>query len=106
MSRIVDGLPDFHYGRMDVKFENLAALEAGQNLEIVEINGASAESIHIWDKRARLLDAWRTLMWQYRTLFALGNVQRALGHRSPGLAKLIHHWRLERKLTRHYPLTD
>ena len=103
---VMQGLPEFHYGRLDVKFASIEALRAGRSLEVVEINGASAESIHIWDRNAKLGDAWRTLMWQYRTLFELGAEQRKRGYKAPGLLKLLQHYRLERRLTRHYPLTD
>lgn len=106
IAEVMQGLPEFHYGRLDVKFASLEALRAGRSLEVVEINGASAESIHIWDRNAKLGEAWRTLMWQYRTLFELGAEQRKRGYRAPSLLKLLHHYRLERRLTRHYPLTD
>lgn len=76
-------LPDFYYGRFDVKFSDIDALRAGNSLEIVEINGASAESIHIWDKNARLLEAIRTLMWQCRTLFTIGAYHRQQGLTPP-----------------------
>lgn len=106
VTALMDGLPEFHYGRLDVKFPHPAALQAGRGLEIVEINGASAESIHIWDRDARLFTAWATLLWQYRTLFRLGAAQRRRGHRPPGPVALWRHWRRERRLSRAYPDTD
>ncbi len=106
INEIMQGLPEFYYGRMDVKFSNLEDLKQGKNLQIVEINGASAESIHIWDKNASLPSAIKTLMWQYRTLFQIGAVNRKRGYKTPGLKKVISLWRKERKLVKHYPLTD
>ncbi|MEX1057184.1 MAG: D-alanine--D-alanine ligase [Natronospirillum sp.] len=103
--QIMSDLPDFYYGRLDVKFADIESLRAGTSLEIVEINGASAESIHIWDKNARLFEAIKTLLWQYRTLFEIGAYHRKQGLRPPGLRQLIRHWRLERRLTRSYPDT-
>lgn len=106
INRIMVDLPDFYYGRLDVKFKDLEALQAGESLEIVEINGASSESIHIWDKDARLRDAIKTLLWQYRTLFQIGAYLRQQGHTTPGIRSLLSHWLLERRLTRFYPETD
>lgn len=106
LNRVMSGLPNFHYGRLDVKFKDIESLHAGETLEIVEINGASSESIHIWDKDAHLLDAIRTLLWQYRTLFRIGHWQRRQGLKTPGLKVFIQHWLRERALTRVYPETD
>jgi len=106
INAIMLDLPEFYYGRLDVKFRDIASLQQGQHLEIVEINGASSESIQIWDRHARLGDAIRTLMWQYRTLFQIGDYQRRQGHRTPGITALIRHWLMERRLTRQYPETD
>lgn len=106
INRIMADLPEFYYGRLDVKFKDLKALQAGHSLEIVEINGASSESIQIWDKNARLRDAIRTLLWQYRTLFKIGAYLRQQGHATPGIKSLLSHWLLERRLTRFYPETD
>jgi len=106
INRIMRDLPEFYYGRLDVKFKDLESLQQGQHLEIVEINGASSESIQIWDRHAQLGDAMRTLMWQYRTLFQIGDYQRRQGRRTPGITALIRHWLMERRLTRLYPETD
>jgi ferredoxin len=106
INRIMADLPEFYYGRLDVKFKDRASLQAGETLEIVEINGASSESIHIWDKNARLLDAIGTLLWQYRTLFQIGAFHRQQGRRTPGIKALLSHWLMEHRLTRFYPETD
>ena len=106
INSIMDGLPDFYYGRLDVKFSSLEALKKGKTIEIIEINGASAESIHIWDKNSTFITAIKTLLWQYQSLFKLGAHQRSLGHKPPGLKKLFKHWRIEKSLAKHYPNTD
>lgn len=103
---LMRGLPDFHYGRLDVKFADLETLAAGETLEVIEINGASSEAIHIWDKSTRFIDAIRTLLWQYRTLFRIGHAIRHRGIAPPGLSQLIKAWRREKRLTAYYPETD
>ncbi len=103
---IMSDIPDFYYGRLDVKYADLDALKTGKNLEIVEINGASAEFIHIWDKDAKFTEALRALMWQYRTLFRIGAYHRTHGKKPPSLRAFLKGWHLERTLTKHYPLTD
>jgi hypothetical protein len=99
-------LPEFHYGRMDVKYKDLASLKRGEHLEIVEINGASSESIHIWDKDAKLLDAFKTLLWQYKTLFEIGAQVRKSGEKPPSIGVLLKAWRHEKQLSAAYPEND
>ncbi len=106
INKIMQGLPEFYYGRLDVKFSDIASLQAGKNLEIVEINGASAESIHIWDKDASLRDAIKTLLWQYKTLFQIGSMNRKRGYKPPEIKTILKLWQKERRLTKCYPNTD
>ena len=85
LSRAIDVLmmkqPQFHYGRLDLKFKNLEALMAGEHFDIVEINGVSSEATHIWDARTPLREVFATLFGQYRTLFAYGALIRR--HQKP-----------------------
>lgn len=99
-------VPGFHFGRLDVKYRDRAALRAGAELEIIEINGVSSEAIHIWDRRTSLREALTTLLWQCRTLFAFGAMQRARGHRPPPPSSLLRAWLRERRLSRFHPETD
>ncbi|MCY4015611.1 MAG: D-alanine--D-alanine ligase [Gammaproteobacteria bacterium] len=106
LDRIFDDIPGFYYGRLDVKFRDVDSLRAGRGLQIVEINGASSESIHIWDRRTGLLDAVKTLLRQYQTLFRLGLANRKRGSEPPGLWPLYKAWRHELQLVKQYPAND
>lgn len=106
IDQIMQGIPDFYYGRLDVKYRDMESLKKGETLEVVEINGASAESIHIWDKDAKFMEAIRALMWQYRTLFRLGAWHRDHGGTPPTIKQFLDGWLTERRLSRQYPLTD
>ena len=106
LDRIFEDIPGFHYGRLDIKFRDLESLQAGTGFEIIEINGASSESINIWDRNARLGQAIKTLLQQYSTLFKLGAANRELGHKTPGLIALLKAWRHESRLVKQYPKND
>jgi hypothetical protein len=103
---IFDDIPGFHYGRLDIKFRDLESLQSGENFAIIEINGASSEAIHIWDRNSSLAEAMTTLLGQYRTLFRLGHANRRLGHQPPGLRALWDAWRCESRLVKQYPAND
>jgi hypothetical protein len=106
LDKIFEDIPGFHYGRLDIKFRDIDSLCAGRDLQIIEINGASSESINIWDRNARLLAAQATLLQQYRTLFKLGDANRRRGHKTPGIKALYTAWRHEQKLIKQYPQND
>ncbi len=103
---IMDDLPNFYYGRLDVKYADLESLQQGETLEIVEINAASSESTQIWDRNTTFLTAIKTLLWQYRTLFNLGAFHRKNGRTPPSLKTFLYHWRIEKELGQYYPFTD
>ena len=96
LSKKIDGImqdfPDFHYGRLDVKFNNIDDLQKGENFCIIEVNGVSSEKTHIWDSRTTLREAFATLFEQYGTLYKMGNEMRRLGKRPPSAKKLIRAW--------------
>jgi hypothetical protein len=103
---IAQALPEFHFGRFDVRFEDFSAVQRGEGFTILEINGAGAESTHIWDRHTSLLRAWRDLMRQYRWLFEIGAANRARGFKPMRLAQFMGDYRREKALTPKYPATD
>lgn len=103
---IAQRLPEFHFGRFDVRFEDFADVQAGRGFAIVEINGAGAESTHIWDRSTGLVQAWRALMRQYRWLFEIGHANRARGVKPMKLGQFVRDYRREKYLTPLYPATD
>ncbi|HLN95752.1 MAG TPA: hypothetical protein VK183_08950 [Flavobacterium sp.] len=54
----VDG---FYFGRMDLMYHSLEALQKGRQFQLVELNGAGSEPTHIYDPRHSLFFAWKEL---------------------------------------------
>jgi hypothetical protein len=103
---IAQRLPEFHFGRFDVRFADFAQVQRGTGFTIVEINGAGAESTHIWDRSTGLLQAWRDLMRQYRWLFEIGAANRQRGFPVMRWAAFVRDYKREKYLTPLYPPTD
>ncbi|WP_438461838.1 D-alanine--D-alanine ligase [Marinomonas sp. PE14-40] len=101
-----DGVPGYHFGRLDLKFKNIDDLMAGKNYQILEMNGASSEATHIWDSRTSLREAFQTLLKQYQILFKIGYLQRKEGHKPPSLLELYKAWQEEKRWVKDYPSTD
>ncbi len=103
---IARDIDSFFVGRFDIRFHDFNALCRGEDLVIIEVNGAGAEATHIWDSRYTLTKAWRDLARQYRLLFEIGRAQRRRGVPLPTIREIFHAWRRERRLTKRYPWPD
>ncbi len=100
---IARDMPDFHFGRFDVRFENLQDLSAGEAFTIMEINGAGSEAIEAWDPDIDFFTGFGMIFKKQRILFAIGNAMRAKGFKPLGfiaLARLNHR---QNKLIARYP---
>jgi hypothetical protein len=69
----------FFIGRFDIRYADVEHFKAGEDLAIVELNGATAESTNIYDPSGSLLSAYRQLFRQWSLVFAIGAINRAQG---------------------------
>jgi membrane protein DedA with SNARE-associated domain len=100
---IARSMPDFHFGRFDIKFRDVEALGRGEDFWIVEVNGAGAEAIHMWDPDKSLLEAYLVLFRQNALLFEIGARNRKRGHKPTSVAQMIAFVRKQNRLTERYP---
>lgn len=68
-----------YVGRFDIRYRDVERFKAGEDLAIVELNGATAESTNIYDPDGSLLDAYRQLFRQWSLVFAIGSANRRRG---------------------------
>ncbi len=78
----------FHFGRFDVRFDNLGDLRAGSGLSIMEVNGAGSEAIQAWDPATSVLAGFAMIFEKQRTLFEIGNAMRRKGFMPIGVQAL------------------
>ena len=79
-------MPDFCYGRFDLRFASVVGLRLGEGFKIIEINGAGGESINIWDPDMPISEPYRELFAQQGLLFKIGAMNLA-----PGLSPFRRH---------------
>lgn len=99
-------LPEFYFGRYDIRFADFEAVRQGRDFTIVEVNGAGAESTHIWDRGTSIFKAWADLFTQYRLLFQIGRANRDRGFQALSVAEFRRWHQREKQLTPLYPPTD
>lgn len=80
---VTQQIPNFYFGRIDLRYKDADSLMQGKGFEIVEINGAGSEATHIWDANTGLIEAYRVLFRQWSLLFSIGaSVMRGQGTKS------------------------
>jgi hypothetical protein len=82
-------MPEFYFGRFDIRFDSLERLQAGEGFTIIEINGAGSEAIHIWDPEVPLRTVYQELFQAQDLMFEIAARNRARGFRPVGLAAFL-----------------
>ncbi len=106
IDQIAQALPDFHFGRFDLRFASPAALRSGTGFKIIEVNGVGSEATHIWDPDTTLREAYAAQFHHYGEAFRIGAAMRRRGAKPSSLATMLRDWRKQRRLMERYPLND
>jgi len=69
IDRICKKMPDFYFGRLDIKFSNWQDLLQEKNFSIIELNGAGSEPTHIYDPAHSIFFAWKEILRHWRLLY-------------------------------------
>jgi membrane protein DedA with SNARE-associated domain len=101
--KIAQSMPEFYFGRFDVRFESIEQLMKGEGFNIIEINGAGAEAIQAWDPNVGLFSLYREFFKAYRLLFKIGNLNRERGFKPATLGAFIRAVRHQNRLIEQYP---
>lgn len=96
---------EFYFGRFDIRFRSIEALQNGEDFQIVEINGTGSEATHIWDRSMTLKEAYRTLFKQWRMAYEIGAQNRKRGFKTTNLFKIFKAWKEELDRGADYPTT-
>jgi membrane protein DedA with SNARE-associated domain len=94
--RLTAQFQGFDFGRFDVKVADEGTLRAGGPFRLLEANGVTSESTHMYDRRHSIFYAWRTLGAQWARAFAIGAQRRRLGHAPTPARALWRRWRAAR----------
>ena len=100
---IARDMPEFHFGRFDVRFDSLRDLAEGTGFTIMEINGAGSEAIEAWDPETSLIAGLRRVFAKQRLAFAIGDANRRRGVRPIGLLALARLNHRQNRLIDRYP---
>ena len=110
LERAIDGisqkLPGFFVGRYDVRYQNEEDFEQGRDFQIVELMAPRRKRPVSMIRAIRYSPPHRTLLQQWRLVFAIGAANRAKGYAPSSLLLLWRNWRQYSAAALSYPLAD
>jgi len=110
LTRAIDAvardMPDFHFGRFDVRFDSLRELASGRGFSIMEVNGAGSEAIQAWDPGTPLLRGFAMIFAKQRLLFEIASARRRAGARPLSLLALARLNLRQQRLIARYPASN
>ena len=67
-NQIAEEIPDFYFGRFDIRCASFKDLRQLKNFKILELNGAGSEPGHIYQPGYSLIRAYKDILWHLRVL--------------------------------------
>jgi hypothetical protein len=79
IDEICQQIPDFFFGRMDIKFNTIEELRQGKNFSIIELNGAGSEPTHMYDPAHSIFFAWKEIIRHWKIMYKVSTLNHQLG---------------------------
>ncbi|WP_114941653.1 NRDE family protein [Mucilaginibacter endophyticus] len=76
MDNICRQIPGFYFGRLDVMYNSWDELNRGENISIIELNGAGSEPTHIYDPKHSIFFAWREIITHWKLLYRISKLNK------------------------------
>jgi membrane protein DedA with SNARE-associated domain len=99
-------IPEFYYGRFDIRFESTELLKSGEGFSIIEVNGAGSEAIHAWDPEVPMFKLYKELFKTQSLLFRIANINRTRGFKPESIPKFFGAALHQNRLIKRYPPAD
>lgn len=84
LTTMIDGLckqiPEFYFGRLDIRYRDWESFKQGQHFAIIEVNGAGSEPTHMYDPKHSLFFAWKEIIRHWIILCRVSRMNHRRGH--------------------------
>lgn len=88
IDRIARAHEGFYFGRFDLRAPTVEDFREGRGLQVIELNGVSAEATHIYDPGVSVWEAYRVMFRHWRLAFTIGRRNVELGARAMTVREL------------------
>lgn len=93
LTRLLDAVPGYAFGRMDIRVPSIDDFRRGKGIQVLELNGVSAESAHIYHPGTPLIDGYRAMFHQWSVAFEIGAAYARSGVSTTTALELLRQFR-------------
>ncbi|MGL6266880.1 MAG: hypothetical protein ACRC2O_03100, partial [Chitinophagaceae bacterium] len=79
LDRIADKIPEFYFGRLDIRFKDWESFKKGEQFSLIEVNGAGAEPTHMYDPKHSIFFAWKEITRHWRIMNKISRMNHKRG---------------------------
>lgn len=95
-----DQIPEFHFGRFDLRCQSMDDLRQLRNFKVLELNGAGAEPAHIYQPGFSLLKAYQSIFWHLHVLAEISALNKKRGFSYWSFKQGYHKWKTHQRYNR------
>lgn len=103
---ISKSIPEFYYGRFDIRFRSTELLMEGKDFFIFEINGSGSEPIHAWDPEIPFFKVYKELFKTQKLMFQIAACNLKRGFQPVSLADFMKAQSNQSRLLKSYPRSE
>jgi len=81
IDKLCKEIPDFYFGRLDIRYNTWEELKKGLNFSVIEVNGAGSEPTHIYDPKHSIFFAWKEIIRHWIILWRISRMNHRRGFR-------------------------
>lgn len=70
-------IPDFYFGRLDIKFASWDKFKRAEQFAVIELNGAASEPTHMYDPKHSIFFAWKEIKKHWDILYKISKSNAA-----------------------------
>jgi len=103
---ISKSIPEFYFGRFDIRFSSTEQLVEGNDFYVFEINGAGSEPIHAWDPEVPFFRVYHELFKTQKLMFRIAACNKARGYQPTSVGKFLKAYARQNRLLKSYPRSE
>jgi len=103
---ISKSMPEFYYGRFDIRFCSTDLLKEGKDFAIFEINGSGSEPIHAWDPEVPFFKVYKELFATQTLMFQIAACNLKRGFQPISVAEFMKAHANQSRLLKSYPRSE